>query len=180
MKFYFSSQQVESIFGISRKVLFYWKKTNLFQPAIKTHGNHARYTFQDLVANKTIKALQDAGISTFKIKKVATQLKKLYPDSKNPFAEKSLYVVGKEVTVMDREGSYNPLTGQETFIKNKDMKMPIRDTAFKDRRKTYRALTGSETKIDNRDMEAWVRNKALTGFNIPENYDINEATILRV
>ncbi len=122
MVFFFTNQHVDSIFGISRKVLYYWRKIGLFSPSKVTSGHHARYTFEDLVAIRTIKSLRDAGISTFVIKQVVAKLKKQYPELTNPLASKSLYVVGKEVNVADRKGSYNPLTGQGTLIENHEMK----------------------------------------------------------
>lgn len=122
MTFFFTNHHIESMFGVSRKVLFYWRKIGLLSPSKKTAGCHARYTFEDLVAIKTIRSLRDAGISTFKIKKIVAKLKEQYPDLTNPLASKSLYVVGKEVNVADQKAPYNPLTGQGTLIRNHEMK----------------------------------------------------------
>lgn len=115
MYFFFTNHHVEAIFKISRKLLFYWRKIGLFNPSEITQGKHSRYTFEDLVAIKTIKSLKDAGISTFKIKKVVAKLRKQFPDKINPLASKSLYVLGKEVIISDSKGSYNPLTGQGAY-----------------------------------------------------------------
>ncbi len=127
MKFYFTSRHIESFFGISRKVLFYWRKINLIIPTELTDGGHVRYTFSDLVAIKTIKTLHDNGMSTNQIKKSIIALRDEFPDVGNVLAEKSLYVVGKEIIVADSKASFNPITKQATFINNNDMKAWVVD-----------------------------------------------------
>lgn len=131
MKFFFTSRHIESIFGINRKVLFYWKKIGLVSPSELTNGGHARYTFSDLVAIKTVNALRDAGISTNQIKKNIVALRKEFPNAQNVLAEKSLYVVGKEIIVADSIAGFNPVSKQCTFINNNDMKAWVIDTTVK-------------------------------------------------
>lgn len=125
--FYFSSKHVESLFGINRKVLYYWRKIGLLSNCIKTGGGHYRYKFIDLVAIKTIIKIRNAGISTYKIKRVVVKLKKDFPELSIPLAEKSFYILGKEVIAIDKKASFNPLTGQCTFIKNGDVKQSVQN-----------------------------------------------------
>ena len=127
MDLFFSTLHIESIFDINRKVLFYWRKIGLFIPSIKSEGGHHRYSFSDLVALKTIKSLKDAGISTFRMKQVVRKLKTEYPESANPLAEKSLYVLGRGVIVVDKVMPYNVLTGQGTLLDNKTIKASVKE-----------------------------------------------------
>lgn len=131
MNFFFTSQHIESIFGINRKVLFYWKKIGLVTPSELTNGGHARYTFSDLVAIKTVNALRDAGISTNQIKKSVVALRKEFPSAQNVLAKKSLYVVGKEIIVADSIAGFNPVSKQCTFINNHDMRAWVIDMTVK-------------------------------------------------
>lgn len=117
---YFTSKHIESIFGINRKVLLYWRKIGILNPDIKTDGGHYRYSFAELVAVKTIIRLNEAGISTCKIKKTVRELKKQFPEIKSPLSEKSYCVIGKEVHIIDKKADFNPLTGQYSFILNKE------------------------------------------------------------
>ncbi len=140
----FLSHHVESILEIDRKTLWYWRKIGLFEPSEKpTDGGHYRYTFKDLVALKTICSIREAGISTFRLKHVANALRKLYP-SLNPLSEKSLYVVGTEVIVADGRVSFNPITGQGTFIKIEHTRNSIR----KETLKSFGAITETQSMIE--------------------------------
>lgn len=131
MNFFFTARHIESIFGITRKVLFYWKKIGLINPSELTNGGHARYTFSDLVAIKTINALRDAGISTNQIKKNVAALREEFPNVQNVLAEKSLYVVGKEIIVADSIAGFNPVSKQCTFINNNDIRAWVIDMTAK-------------------------------------------------
>ncbi len=131
MNIFFTARHIESIFGITRKVLFYWKKIGLVNPSELTNGGHARYAFSDLVAIKTINALREAGISTNQIKKNVVALREEFPNIQNVLAEKSLYVVGKEIIVADSIAGFNPVSKQCTFINNNDMKAWVIDMTVK-------------------------------------------------
>lgn len=117
---YFSSQDIERIFQISRKKLYYWRKIGLFMPKMST-GKHYRYDFKDLVAIKAIIRLKRTGLSTYELKKALKKLKEEYPWLNNPLAEKTLFVFNKKVYA---EGAipFNLSTGQGTFIHNGDLK----------------------------------------------------------
>lgn len=123
---YHMSKHIEKIFGITRKVLLYWRKIGLVNPSMRTDGGHYRYSFEDLVAIKTITNLNKAGISTFKIKKTIESLKKQFPDLESPLSQKSFCVIGKEIYVVDKKTDFNPLTGQYSFILNKETKSLVK------------------------------------------------------
>lgn len=124
---YFTSKHIESMFSINRKVLLYWRKIGILNPGIKTDGGHYRYSFAELVAIKTIINLQDAGISTYKIKKTVEELKKQFPEIRSPLSEKSYCVFGKEVHVVDKKSDFNPLTGQYSFILCEETKSQVKN-----------------------------------------------------
>jgi len=130
-KFYFTSKDIEIFFGISRKVLYYWRKIGIFEPKNYTKGNHHRYTFRDLVAIKTILELKEQGISTYKIKKFISEAKNIFPDIRTFLTEKKLYVIGNEIYISDSKMSFNPVNGQGTFITPKEIEKKVKTIALK-------------------------------------------------
>ena len=126
----YSSKHIESMFGVSRKRLYYWRKIRLLSNGIQTAGGHFRYKFIDLIAIKTIMLIKKAGISTYQIKKVALELRNQFPELELPLAEKSFYVLGKEVIVIDNNASFNPLTKQCTYIENSETKQQVINIAI--------------------------------------------------
>ena len=123
---YFTSKHVEAIFDIDRKVLLYWRKIGILNPRIKTQGGHYRYSFTELAAVKTILMLNEAGISTYKIKKLVEELRKQFPELTSPLTEKSFCVVGKEVLVVNRKADYNPFTKQYSLIRFEETKSVVK------------------------------------------------------
>lgn len=122
VSFYFTNHHIKTIFGISRKVLSYWRKIGLFSASLKTDGGHYRYSFSDMVALKTITELKDKGISTNQLKRISDKQRNEHIDIKTLFTEKSLYIIGKEIIIADKKMPFDPLTGQGTFLRNHDMK----------------------------------------------------------
>jgi len=104
------------MFGISRQKLYYWRKRGLFKSDEKSPGGHYRYGFQDLVALKTIKTLQDEGFTTYQIRKAFVALKKRYQDISNPFVQKPVIVNGKKIAIIDNGKVYDVLTGQMQIL----------------------------------------------------------------
>jgi hypothetical protein len=47
MNFFFTNLHIESIFTISRKILYYWRKIGLFSASERTPGSHSRDTFEE-------------------------------------------------------------------------------------------------------------------------------------
>jgi DNA-binding transcriptional MerR regulator len=125
---YFTSSHIEAIFGINRKVLLYWRKIGILTPDLsrKSQGGHYRYSFTDLVAIKTIVRLNDAGASTYRIKKAVEEFKKEFPEVKSPLSEKSFYVIGNIPYVIEGSRDYNPVTRQYSLIKTEETKSLVR------------------------------------------------------
>ncbi len=124
--FSFTNQQIEAFFNVNRKELYYWRRRELFGSIMKTDGGHCRYEFKNLVEIKTIKKFVEKGISINRLSKVVKKLRETFPDKMYPLAETSLYIVGREVIILDKKLPYDPLTGQGTFIKPKDTEMMVR------------------------------------------------------
>jgi len=112
----FSSQQVMSITGLSRRQLSYWRKTGLLVPGQRTAGGHARYTFLDLLALKTAKRLIEAGISVQRIRKSIASLLAFLPGCRVPLSELSLVVTGDIILVLHGDSAFEALTGQEWIL----------------------------------------------------------------
>jgi DNA-binding transcriptional MerR regulator len=128
---FFTSKHVEAFLGTNRKLLLYWRKIGIISPVNRSPGGHFLYSFADLVAIQTINKLKGAGISVNRIKKLVNELKKSFPHSRLPLSEKSLYVLGREVLVVDKKMDFNPITGQGTFIKNEELKTWVIEKTFK-------------------------------------------------
>ena len=67
----FRGPQVCKIVGISYRQLDYWTRTGLITPSIKAasgSGTQREYSYQDLVALKTIKSLLDTGVSLQRVR----------------------------------------------------------------------------------------------------------------
>jgi DNA-binding transcriptional MerR regulator len=110
-----SSKFVENLFDLSRQQLSYWRKVGLFSAAERTDGNHYRYGFQDLVALKTIRTLQEKGFTTYQIRKSFQALKERFPNISNAFVEKPVLVLGRRIAIVDKGKAYDALSGQ-TFL----------------------------------------------------------------
>jgi DNA-binding transcriptional MerR regulator len=71
--------QVCKIVGISYRQLDYWTRTGLITPSVKAaagSGSQREYSYEDLVALKTIRRLLDTGVSLPRIRKAVSYLQK--------------------------------------------------------------------------------------------------------
>lgn len=113
MEMEFTSRQAVQIAGISQRQLAYWRKSGLVTPSHSTAGGHARYSFTDLVAIKTIKQLLDAGVSLQTIRKSIRSLLQYLPKLQKPLTELSLLATGDVILVLHEGSAFEALTGQE-------------------------------------------------------------------
>ena len=113
MEMEFTSLQAVQIAGISQRQLAYWRKSELLTPSNSTAGGHARYTFTDLVAIKTIKQLLDAGVSLQTIRKSICSLLQYLPKLQKPLTELSLLATGDVIIVLHEGSAFEALSGQE-------------------------------------------------------------------
>jgi len=112
----YSIQQVMGITGVTRRQLVYWHKTGLVIPSCRTKGGHARYAFTDLIALKTAKKSNDAGLSVQRIRDNITSLLNFLPTCKEPLAELSLVATGDVMLVLHQNAAFEALTGQEWIL----------------------------------------------------------------
>lgn len=80
MDSYWSGQQVSQIVGVSYDTIDYWVKNDLITPAMLMTETRKRqkafYSFSNIIAIATIKALRDKGISLQRLKKAKTEFTK--------------------------------------------------------------------------------------------------------
>ena len=73
----FRGPRVCEIVGITYRQLDYWARTGLITPSIKAaagSGSQREYSYEDLVALKTIKSLLDTGVSLQKVREAVGYL----------------------------------------------------------------------------------------------------------
>lgn len=89
--------------GITYRQLDYWDKTHFIKPSVsgaEGYGSVRLYSFIDLVQLKVAKTLKDKGISLQKIRKAITWLKKNFPDTQKPLADKKLLTDGGTIFIL--------------------------------------------------------------------------------
>lgn len=121
----FTSREVSEIIGLTRRQIQHWDQSGLIRPSFRTPGNHARYTFQDLVSFKTAKKLLDAGISTQRIRHSLRELQRLLPMVKRPLVDLTLVATGEMVLVFYEGTVFEAISGQEWIVEVSDVKQAV-------------------------------------------------------
>lgn len=137
----FSSSQICTIAGISRRQLQYWDKSGLVNPSHKTGGGHGRYTFSDLISIRAAKKLIDAGISVQRIRKSLGQLKQILPTIKRPLEELTLVATGDVILVFYEDAAFEALSGQEWILDIADIQREV------DKWRKKRSVIGKYRKV---------------------------------
>jgi predicted Zn-dependent protease len=106
----FTLKRVQEMLGLSRTVVASLVAAGFVTPA-RGPRNQQLFTFQDLLLLRTAHALQRAEIPPRKILSALTKLSKSLPDE-IPLTGLRITAVGAEVAVHDRDGRWNPDTGQ--------------------------------------------------------------------
>ena len=78
----FSGPTAARITGVTYQTLDYWARTDLLRPSIADAsgtGTRRAYSFEDLVAIRTVKALREQGLSLQKIRVVVRELRRQMP-----------------------------------------------------------------------------------------------------
>ena len=120
----FQISKVEKVTGLTRRQLQYWSNTGLIEP--ETCSDEERkpnlWSFQSLVALRTISKLLDHKVSLQKIRKMLDYARTNWPDLENHLTELTFYVLnnGKEVLLFGPEDSF-PVSalraqGQTVFV----------------------------------------------------------------
>ncbi len=121
----FSRQQVVNITGLTARQLNYWRRTEVIKPSATTQGGHARYSFTDLIALKTVKQLLDHGVSLQKIRKSILALLQYLPLQQQPFSELKVIATGDVVLVFHQGMALDALTGQEWILEVAELEKEI-------------------------------------------------------
>jgi DNA-binding transcriptional MerR regulator len=127
----FTSKQVISVTGVTRRQLTYWRKTGLVVPTQQTPGGHARYSFTDLIALKTAKQLVDAGISVQRIRTSIASLLRFLPSLQQPLTELSIVATGDVILAFHRGSVFEALTGQEWIVPVVELEQQLRQLSHK-------------------------------------------------
>lgn len=106
----FTLKRVQELLGLSRTVITGLVAAGFVSPE-RGARNEQRFTFQDLLLLRTAHALQRAEIPPRKILRALTKLSETLP-AELPLTGLRITAVGAEVAVHDREGAWNPDTGQ--------------------------------------------------------------------
>ncbi len=121
----FSRQQVANITGLSARQLNYWRRTGVIEPSSTTQGGHARYSFTDLIALKTVKQLLEQGVSLQKVRKSILALLQYLPMQQQPFSELKVIATGDVVLVFHQGVAMDALTGQEWIMEVAELEKEI-------------------------------------------------------
>ena len=121
----FSRLQVVNITGLSARQLNYWRRTGVIEPSSITQGGHARYSFTDLIALKTVKQLLEQGVSLQKVRKSILALLQYLPLQQQPFSELKVIATGDVVLVFHQGVAMDAITGQEWILEVADLEKEI-------------------------------------------------------
>jgi DNA-binding transcriptional MerR regulator len=106
----FTLKRVQEMLGLSRTVVTGLVAAGFVTPE-RGPRNEQRFSFQDLLLLRTAHALQRADIPPRKILRALTKLSESLPNEL-PLTGLRITAVGAEVAVHDRDGRWNPDTGQ--------------------------------------------------------------------
>jgi DNA-binding transcriptional MerR regulator len=118
---------VMELFDITRQQLYYWRKNLLTARGMGT-GNETRYSFEDLVAIRTILKLREEGVSTHMITRVIKKSRELFPDMENLLSSTPVIPSGGRLIVIHRGQAYEGTTGQGVFISLMEVEQEVEES----------------------------------------------------
>ena len=121
----YSRQQVAGITNLTARQLTYWRQTGLIVPTNHTSGGHARYTFSDLIALKTVKRLLEQGVSTQKIRKSIHALTQYLPQHADALSQLKLVATGDVVLVFHQGMAMDAVSGQEWILEVAELEKEV-------------------------------------------------------
>jgi len=109
MKQRYDIRDITRLAGVTEAQIRYWDKMGLIRHSGRSRGR-IFFDFQALVAFRTVKALLDRGISTYKVRKGIASLRRQLPEISEPLSELRIdvldrkLVIGKNRTLFTAEG----------------------------------------------------------------------------
>jgi DNA-binding transcriptional MerR regulator len=107
----YGRREVARLFGLSESRLAYWDRTGLLGPSGRS-GRRRYYTFQDLIGIRAAKGLLDEGVPIRRVRRSVEALRSALPKVVRPLSELRVVADGSTVLVRDRDGAFEPTTGQ--------------------------------------------------------------------
>jgi tetratricopeptide (TPR) repeat protein len=107
----YSQRDVSRLFNMTTSRLQYWDKSGFLSPS-GHNGRHRCYTFQDLIAIRSVKTLLDNGISLQRTRRILAKLKEALPRTSHPLGRLRIMADAKTVIVTDVERDFEADTGQ--------------------------------------------------------------------
>ena len=102
------------VVGISKSRLRAWARTGLIEPGVISEGELGpRYSFQDLIGLRVVRALTEAGVPLRKVREAVAVLRKRLPEVSHPLSELRVTADGAHVVVQPAQDvAYQVTTGQ--------------------------------------------------------------------
>lgn len=94
------SRVAQRVAGISKRQIGYWVETGLVTPSVAAasgKGTARIFSFRDLVALRTIKALLAEGVTLQKVRKAVAELERQWPEKEAPLASHVLVTDGVDL-----------------------------------------------------------------------------------
>jgi tetratricopeptide (TPR) repeat protein len=107
----YSVRDAARILALPESRLRYWMQTGFVGPTVRK-GGRFYYTFRDLIATKTAKDLNTAGLSIQKIRKHVEALRKALPDDTSPLSKLRICCDGETIVALADDIAFEPVGGQ--------------------------------------------------------------------
>ena len=107
----FTRAEVCRLFGMTESRLKYWDQSGFISPS-GMQGQRRCYTFQDLIAIRSARALMEHGVSVRRVRRMLQQLQDDLPRTAHPLSQLRICSDGGGVVVVAGERLFEPESGQ--------------------------------------------------------------------
>lgn len=109
----YSTREVAEVTGLSPAQVRSFARSGLLSPA-RGAGNRYLFSFTDVILLRTARELRDQDIPPRRIRRALRRLAEQLPEGR-PLSAVRVFAEGDQVVVRDREGVWEPETGQVAF-----------------------------------------------------------------
>ena len=109
----YTTREVAELIGLPQETIREIARAGVLAPE-RSHGQHYRFSFQDIIVLRTAKELIGAGIPKARINSVLFRLKQSLPQTR-PLTSLRITGAGSEVLLRENDQLVNPETGQAHF-----------------------------------------------------------------